>query len=128
MDELYQERILEYARNPKKKGIFEGCNCSGDGKNPSCGDRGKFFCIYDKNSNILTKVSYDGEGCAISQSGMSMLAEMLEGQSLNYAESLLPKDIYDMFGVRIGPARALCAMLCYNAMQQMIKCIKEKDI
>lgn len=124
MQDIYQEMILEYARNPKNKGAIVDFNIEGVGKNPSCGDTGKFVCIYDKDNKVLQKVNFVGDGCAVSQAGMSMLAERIENKNIEYLDSILPKDIYEMYGVNISPSRALCAMLCYNALQDLINSIK----
>lgn len=124
MEDLYQEIILEYARRPKNKGLLINYNCEGKGHNPSCGDSGKYLAIYNFQTSILESINFVGEGCAISQAGMSMLGEKVVGKSLEELEKFLPNDIYDMFGVHIGPARALCAMLCYNSLQELIKNIR----
>ena len=120
-DSLYQEQILDHNNNPHNKYIIQDENViSGIGDNPSCGDSGKLFILLDKD-NIIIESSFIGEGCAISQAGLSMITDYLKGKNIQQIKTITPGAIYNMLGINISPARVLCALLCYNALQNTIK-------
>ncbi len=121
-EEIYQEQILEAAGNPKNKYIMKDCTCVGDGKNPSCGDSGKLYIKI--NNQKVSESSFVGEGCAISQAGMSMMTDFVTGKTLHELNMIMPGDVYKMLGVKITPARVGCALLCYNALEEAVKKIK----
>ncbi len=118
-EELYQEQILEAAASLKHKYVLEDCTCVGDGKNPSCGDSGKLYMRIE--GDLVSKASFTGEGCAISQAGMSMMAEFVIGKTIHELNMVMPGDVYKMLGIKITPARVGCALLCYNALEEAVK-------
>lgn len=121
VDSLYQEQILDHNSNPRNKYIIQDENViQGIGDNPSCGDSGKLYILLDKN-NIIIESSFVGEGCAISQAGLSMMTNYLKGKNIQEIKTTTPGAIYTMLGINISPARVLCALLCYNALQNIIK-------
>jgi len=104
-DYLYQENILEHARNPKnKKELFLSLaelesNKNSDnikiisekGDNPDCGDSGILFLKIKKLDtekesifdHIILDASFTGNGCAISQASFDMFAEELNGKLIS---------------------------------------------
>jgi nitrogen fixation protein NifU and related proteins len=124
MYNLYQEQILDHANNPRNKigqnqihGISD--YVCGVGKNPSCGDQGNLYIRHD--NNIIEDIKFTGEGCAISQAGMSMITEHIKNKNINDLKKMTPGEIYNMLGLNISPARAGCALLCYNALEDFLK-------
>jgi len=122
-EELYQEQILEAAASTKHKYVIHDSTCVGDGKNPSCGDSGKLYLKFsdDKADERVCEASFQGEGCAISQAGMSMMTEFVIGKNIHELNMIMPGDVYKMLGIKITPARVGCALLCYNALEDSIK-------
>ncbi len=118
-EELYQEQILEAAASQKHKYILENCTCVGDGKNPSCGDSGKLYMRIE--DDLVSEASFTGEGCAISQAGMSMMSGFVIGKTVHELNMVMPGDVYKMLGIKITPARVGCALLCYNALEEAVK-------
>ena len=102
-DILYQENILEHARNPKnKKELFLSLAelesnknsenikiISEKGDNPDCGDSGMLFLkikSFEKENvsdHIILEASFTGSGCAISQASFDMFAEELNGKLIS---------------------------------------------
>lgn len=119
MDELYQEQILDYAKNPRNKKVMEDYSLWAIGNNPSCGDSAKLFVKLDENNKIVD-ASFTGEGCAISTAGVSMLTEKLRGMTMAEARKIMPGDIYNMLGINISPSRVNCALLSYRALEQLL--------
>lgn len=122
-DYLYEENILEHYRNPKNKveREFEVCETCGIGENVDCGDRAELFL--DLDGGEIKKVTWAGNGCAISQAAMSMMTEKIKNEKLSLHDLRLwsPSVIYELLGVKISPSRVNCALLSYKCLEDILK-------
>jgi nitrogen fixation protein NifU and related proteins len=131
LDELYQEVILDHYRRPRHHGSLPGANRSAEGYNPLCGDR---LTIYLKVENgIITGVSFQGTGCAISQASASVMTSALLGKTRAEVGVLFEKfralvsgqaadgdatqlgELTAMAGVGQFPTRVKCATLAWHS-------------
>ena len=83
-------------------------------KNPSCGDLITIYLQID--DDVITKLAWAGDGCAISQAAISMLHEELEGKTVQEALALKPQFILELLGLEISERRMKCALLCLHAL------------
>lgn len=118
-EEVYKQNILDHYKNPRNNGALKDFDMKGSAKNTSCGDTTEIFLKF-KNS-VVSEASFEGDGCAISQAGASMLTEKLKGMKLEDLKLLSPGDIYNMLGVKISPGRSGCALLAYQALEDALK-------
>lgn len=80
LKQLYTDLILEYNRDKTNKRKIESPTAHEHGHNPSCGDD---IDIEAKVENgIITDLAYTGSGCAISQASTAMMAELLQGRTV----------------------------------------------
>ena len=79
LKELYQEIILDHAKNPRNKGRCQGYNHDAKAHNPLCGDKVHIYLKLEKDKNI-SELSFEGEGCAISLASASILTDTLKGK------------------------------------------------
>nr|WP_308612615.1 SUF system NifU family Fe-S cluster assembly protein [uncultured Dialister sp.] len=80
LKQLYTDLILEYNRDKTNKRKIESPTVHEHGHNPSCGDD---IDIEAKVENgIITDLAYTGSGCAISQASTAMMAELLQGKTV----------------------------------------------
>lgn len=125
-DFLYEENILEHYRNPKNKieKDLAVCSCVGFGENVDCGDNAELYL--DVKDGEVINVNWSGNGCAISQAGVSMMTEKIKNEKLNIEDLKLwtPAVIYDLLGVKISPSRVNCALLSYKCLESALKNIK----
>lgn len=125
-DYLYEENILEHYRNPKNKveNILPICDCIGYGENVDCGDNAELY-LNVKDEKVLD-ASWSGNGCAISQAGMSMMTEKIKKDNLSLEDLKLwsPAIIYGLLGTQISPSRVNCALLSYKCLENALKKIK----
>ena len=56
LKELYQEIILDHAKNPRNQGKCEGYSHDAKAHNPLCGDKVHIYLKLEKDNNI--SVSY----------------------------------------------------------------------
>ena len=133
---LYQEIILDHAKNPHNFGILDQYTCTAEGNNPMCGDQ---LTVYiDVQDDIISNVSYRARGCAISIASASIMSQTIKGKTLEEVEILfnkfhslcIGKDIEEdkdteslkiLSGVRKFPARVKCATLSWHAMISSLK-------
>jgi nitrogen fixation protein NifU and related proteins len=134
LDALYQEVILDHNRRPRNYHPMAHASCSADGKNPNCGDQ---LTIWLKvEDDIVTDVSFQGQGCAISKASASMMTEVVKGKSRADAVRIYEKvhklvtgedpsaakdkelgSLRALGGVSKFPMRVKCASLSWHAMK-----------
>ena len=142
LKELYQEIILDHAKNPRNKGKCDGYNRDAKAHNPLCGDKVHIFLKLDEDKNI-TGLSFEGEGCAISLASASILTETLQGKDLSFTKkitndflSMLKKKtkitlnsltedqvttITSLSGVQEFPMRIKCATMAWHTLLSAIE-------
>ena len=122
MDEnsdLYREIILDHFQNPRNKGVLneEGV-ARASASNISCGDDLMLDVIWE--DGVIKKLNWRGNGCAISQSTMSILSEWLLGKSREEISTLTKQDMLSMVGLaQIAPTREKCLLLCLRVMKKI---------
>lgn len=116
MHSLYQERILDYYRNPRHRGKLESPDFSSGMANPSCGDA---VCLQGtiKGERVELCV-FEGKGCVISQAAASMLCEQAIGKTITEIESMDAAFMQSLIGMQLGPTRLKCALLALEALKK----------
>jgi nitrogen fixation NifU-like protein len=91
----------------------------------------------DVKDDLISDISFQGRGCAISTASASLMTTILKGKTLAEAEQLfgkfhdmvtsddeLPMDMGKLVvlsGVREYPSRVKCATLAWHAMQAALE-------
>ena len=134
MDSLYQEIILDHYRHPHHSGLRDPFEAEVHHVNPTCGDEITLRVHLD--GRTVTDVSYDAEGCSISQAAASVMTDLVIGQQVDKAfetheaflllmqgrgevepdEEVL-EDGIAFAGVAKFPARIKCALLSWMAFK-----------
>ena len=142
LKELYQEIILDHAKNPRNKGKCENYNHDAKAHNTLCGDKVHIFLNLDDDKNIKG-LSFEGEGCAISLASASILTDTLKGKDLFFTKKItndflnmiktkckitlnsLSDDqittINSLSGVQEFPMRIKCATMAWHALLSAIE-------
>ncbi len=115
--DMYQENILDHHQNPRNKVRLEGPTFVAKENNPLCGDDIEAFVQLGDDGKVA-KVTFQGQGCAISQASMSMLTIELVGKSLDEVQKLGEQDIRDLVVVPLSPVRLKCATLGIKTVQK----------
>lgn len=101
---------------------MEGSTIQLGGGNPGCGD---LITMYLKiEDDKIAEVSFEGEGCTISQAGGSIIAEMIEGMSLEDVENLGTHTMIEEMGEETVKSRVRCATLAMGTAQAAVKAYK----
>jgi nitrogen fixation protein NifU and related proteins len=139
LDALYQEIILDHYKNPHHRGLREPYEAEVHHVNPTCGDEVTMrvhLVPADAGGDqlVVEDVSYDAEGCSISQAATSVMTDLVIGKPLSEAmevhETFLSlmqgrgtvepdEDVLEdgiaFAGVAKFPARVKCALLSWMA-------------
>ena len=135
-ESLYQEIILDHYRHPHHKGLREDFDVEVHHVNPTCGDEVtlRVHLSGDGADAVVEDVSYDAEGCSISQAAASVMTDLVIGKPVAEAvvvheeflalmqgrgtvepdEEVL-EDGIAFAGVSKFPARVKCALLSWMA-------------
>jgi nitrogen fixation protein NifU and related proteins len=118
-DALYRDEILDHYRSSPYRGRLDAPDGSGEADSPLCGDRVRLELALDASGRIV-RVAFEGEGCAISQAAASMLAERVEGLSVDEARAFTSDDALGLLRVQLTPVRIKCALLGWHALQHAL--------
>lgn len=136
LESMYQEVILDHYKNPQHAGLREPYEAEVHHVNPSCGDEITLRVHLSEDGSTVEDVSYDAEGCSISQASTSVMAEEIIGRpvaeamtKLNSFEEMVTSrgtvegdaemigDGIAFAGVAKFPARVKCALMGWKAFQ-----------
>ena len=132
LKQMYQEIILDHYKRPHGKGLAETYNAEVHHVNPTCGDEITLRVTLDPVDNQKLLISYQNQGCSISQASASILFDQLNDQSLAVGEQAVDHlvamlqrveepnedvlgDGIALVGVAQYPARVKCALLAWMA-------------
>ena len=87
LSEIYTELIAEESRNPENRRHLLHPTCCEKGHNPSCGD--EITLELEVQDGRIADASFTGNGCAISQASASLMINLIKGQSVEKAGSLI---------------------------------------
>ena len=163
LEQMYQQVILDHARSPHGRGLVvddapaSGGNAGNAGAathaawhggtcgtshqvNPTCGDEVTLRVDLDNDvaNPRIVRVSWDGQGCSISQASLSVMTDLVSGESLDRVDHVagLFRELMGSRGKGLGdeaqdelgdaaaftgvsqfPARIKCALLGWAALK-----------
>ncbi|HCS58596.1 MAG TPA: SUF system NifU family Fe-S cluster assembly protein [Gordonia polyisoprenivorans] len=139
MEQMYQDVILDHYKHPHGRGLREPFGAEVAHVNPTCGDEVTLRVALSDDGTTVADVSYDGQGCSISQASTSVLYDQIVGlpveQALATVDSFSTmmtsrgKDDGDedvigdgiaFAGVSKYPARVKCALLGWLAFKDAL--------
>ncbi|HRL48614.1 MAG TPA: SUF system NifU family Fe-S cluster assembly protein [Propioniciclava sp.] len=132
VEQMYQEIILDHYKQKHHAGLREPYEAEVSHVNPSCGDEITLRVHLD--GDRVTDVSYDAEGCSISQAATSVMTDLVIGRTVDEAlaiehefhemmhsqgKAVPDEDVLEdgiaFLGVSQFPARVKCALLGWSA-------------
>lgn len=132
LESMYQQIILDHYKHPEGKGLRQPFATEVHHVNPTCGD--EITLRVSGNEHDGFDISYDGQGCSISQASASVMYSLISGAP--YAEAMHTADAFMAMmqskgvgdfdedelqdaiafqGVAKFPARVKCALLGWMA-------------
>ncbi len=132
LESMYQQIILDHYKHPEGKGLRDPFITEVHHVNPTCGDEITLRVSGDEFSGF--DISYDGQGCSISQASASVMFSLISGSpyadATRTAEAFMHmmqskgvgefdedelQDAIAFQGVAKFPARIKCALLGWMA-------------
>ena len=146
MEQLYQQLILDHAKHPQGKGLAEPYDAESFQVNPTCGDQVRLRVQLAGSGGgartaVIERVSWEGQGCSISQASVSVMTDLVTGTGVLAAEEIghrfrdlmhargkgLDEEAEDLLGdataftgVALYPARIKCALLGWMALRDAL--------
>ena len=136
-DSMYQEIILDHYKNPHGRGLRDPFDAESFQVNPTCGDEVTLRVKVDDGK--VADVSYDGQGCSISQASTSVMTDLVVGHTIEEAFTTMDafvelmqgkgkvepdEDVLEdgvaFAGVAKYPARVKCALLGWMAFKDAV--------
>jgi len=142
LEQMYQQVILDHAKARHGSGLVTlDMPSMGESHqvNPTCGD--EITVRVGLDGDKVASVSWEGQGCSISQASASILTELMDGVDLRQADETMEAfialmhhrgeplgderdDLLDdataFTGVGKYPARVKCALLSWVALRDAI--------
>lgn len=134
---IYTAALMQHNSHPDYKYEMEGCTCSHEGINPSCGD--ELTLQLRIEGDVIEEASFTGSGCAVSQASADMMADLITGESVKKAkrlvglflgmikgETLTEEDKEDLDeaaeleSISRMPARVKCAELAWRTLEKLL--------
>ncbi len=141
LEQMYQEVILDHYRHPQGRGLRDPHDAEVHHVNPTCGDELtlRVHLARAGDDHTVVDISYDGQGCSISQAATSVMYEELVGKTLTEAlavhsafhemvssrgtvegDDTVIGDGVAFAGVSRYPARVKCALLGWMAFTDAV--------
>ena len=142
LEQMYQEIILDHYRHPQGKGLREPFDVEVHHINPTCGDEVtlRVRMVDGDGSEPTVQLSYDGNGCSISQASQSVMFEQIDGATVSDGMAAVDEflellqsgthgftpdedvlgDAVVFSGVAKYPARVKCALLGWMAWKDAV--------
>lgn len=115
----YIDHLLDHFQNPRNKHRMEDASVQLGGGNPGCGDLITVYLKID-DAGTVTEASFEGEGCTISQAGGSIIAEIVEGMTLDEIKQLGKDTMVEEMGDDVVKSRVRCATLALGTVQAAV--------
>ena len=112
----YIEFLLDHYQNPRNRHAMNDADVVRPGGNPGCGDVITLYLKVDPVTERVTDISFEGEGCTISQASTSILTEMVQGKTLAEVEAMSHDDLLDILGRDVVMTRPRCALLSLDTL------------
>lgn len=134
---IYTAALMQHNSHPDYKYEMEGCTCSHEGINPSCGD--ELTLQLRIEDVVIEEASFVGSGCAVSQASADMMADLITGETVEEAKRLVGlflgmikgeplseedkedlDEAAELESISRMPARVKCAELAWRTLEKLL--------
>lgn len=134
---IYTAALMQHNSHPDYKYEMEGCTCSHEGINPSCGD--ELTLQLRIEDGVIEEASFVGSGCAVSQASADMMADLITGETVKEAKRLVGlflgmikgeplseedkedlDEAAELESISRMPARVKCAELAWRTLEKLL--------
>jgi nitrogen fixation NifU-like protein len=118
--------LVDHFKHPRHKGRLEQADARMPGGNPGCGDLITMHVRAAPDANRIEEVSFEGEGCTISQAAASILAQRMNRKQPSFQEisDLSYEEMIELLGPDVVGSRPRCATLALGTLKAAVKRIE----
>ncbi len=120
VSDIYKDIILDLYRHPLNKKVVVDFDKKYHEVNASCGDDVEVMLKFDQNNKIVD-IGHQGQGCAISQAGVSLVTDFVKGKTKEEILAINDKQGLELLAIPISYARTKCALLGLKAIKNALK-------
>ena len=113
-------RLLDHYQKPRHRGALVGADVTLTGGDPGCGDTIVAYLKVAPGGEALAEVSFEGQGCTISQAAASILGERVIGMTLAEITAMDEAEMLDLLGREVVSSRPRCATLALRTLKAAI--------
>jgi nitrogen fixation protein NifU and related proteins len=120
------EYILDHYQNPRNYGPLADADVHLEGGHPGCSD---VVTIYLQiRDGAIQAISFEGQGCTISQAAASMLTEHVQGMPVAQATKMDYQFLIEELGEELVKTRPRCATLGLDTLKATLEEYRRKQI
>lgn len=112
-------RLLDHYEHPRNRGSLPDADVTQTGGIPDCGDVVTVYLKIDPPDRVVA-ISFEGQGCTISQAAASILSERVIGLTFAEIEAITLDEMIDFLGREAVQTRPRCATLALRTLKAAI--------
>ena len=113
----YNSTVLSHIASPQNVGVIEDADFIGKGTNPSCGDEVELYIKTEGEVIVDAKIKI--LGCGAITASMSLLTNLLMGESIYNARKISSENIEESLG-GLPKHKRHCSKLAYRVLQNAL--------
>ncbi len=115
--------LVDHYQHPRHRGKLEGADVRMPGGNPGCGDLLTAYLKAAPGSDRVEALTFEGDGCTLSQAAASILAERVNREHPSFADVLAMsyEEMVDLLGRDLVSSRPRCATLALGTLKAAVR-------
>ena len=115
--------LVDHHQHPRHRGKLEGADVRMPGGNPGCGDLLTAYLKTSPGADHVEALTFEGEGCTLSQAAASILAERINKQRPSFEEVLAfsYEEMMELLGRDLVSSRPRCATLALGTLKAAVR-------
>ncbi len=120
VSDIYPELLLDLYHHPLNKSMLADFDVTHTEFNPLCGESMIIYIKFNLDG-IVQAITWQSDGCAISQASASVTTELVKGKHRKDVLALTTVDILEQLGLtNLNPTRLRCALLALATIKKSI--------
>ena len=115
--------LVDHFQHPRHRGPLPDADIRMPGGNPGCGDVLTAYVKASHDPDRVEALTFEGEGCTLSQAAASILAERVNKQRPTFEEVLNQsyEEMMDLLGRDLVSSRPRCATLALGTLKAAVR-------
>ena len=115
--------LVDHYQHPRHRGALADADVRMPGGNPGCGDLLTAYLKAAPDQDRVEALSFEGEGCTLSQAAASILAERMNKQRPSFDDvmELTYEEMIDLLGRDLVSSRPRCATLALGTLKAAVR-------